>query len=73
MWRSILLAKLAISIVLTLGLGGYSLYYATSSSGDAMTTSEYISWLGVAAFFLLLGVIQIGMIAVMFRKRRFDK
>ena len=73
MWRSLLLGKLAISIVLTLALSGYSFYRVGGDSANSMTTSEYASWLGVGCFFLVLGLIQIGMIAVMFRKRRFDK
>ncbi len=73
MWRSILLGKLSISIVLSLALSGYSLYHVSGSSAATMTTSEYSGWIGVGAFFFLLGFLQLGMLAVMFRKRRFDK
>ncbi len=37
-----------------------------------MTLSEYGSWIGAGAFFLFLVALQVLMVFVLFRKRRFD-
>jgi len=34
--------------------------------------AEYSSWLGVGIFFLVLATVQIAMVAMMFRKKKFD-
>jgi len=69
MWRSLLLGKLAISVVISLLIGGYGIWYAQSQD---LPAGEHSSWLGVGIFFLLLGAIQIVMAALMFRRKKFD-
>ncbi len=69
MWRSLLLGKLAISIAVSLLIGGYSIWNLQTPD---LSRSEYYSWLSVGVFFLLLAVMQIVMIAFMFRKKKFD-
>jgi len=69
MWRSLLLGKLAISICVSLLVGGYCIW---SLQQPALARSEYFSWLGVGVFFLALAVVQIAMVAVMFRKKKLD-
>lgn len=69
MWRSFLLGKLAISIVVSLLVGGYGIWYAQRPNVEG---SEYYSWIGLGVFFLLLGAVQIAMALMMFRKKKFD-
>jgi len=69
MWRSLLLGKLAISIVVSLLVGGFSFWRLQNPD---IPRGEYISWLSVGIFFLVLAVVQIVMIAFMFRKKKFD-
>ena len=69
MWRSLLLGKLALSIVVSLLVGGYGIW---CSRQPDLSSTEYSSWLGVGVFFLLLGVAQIVMVPMMFRKKKFD-
>lgn len=69
MWRSLLLGKLAISIVVSLLVGGFCMW---SLQKPEMGRGEFTSWLGVGIFFLVLGVVQLAMVAVMFRKKKFD-
>ena len=69
MWRSFLLGKLAISIVVSFLVGGYGIWYTRSAEMEA---SEYYSWLGLGIFFLLLGAVQLAMALMMFRKKKFD-
>ena len=68
MWRSLLLGKLAISIVVSLLVAGYAIW---SSQKPDLSTSEYSSWMGVGIFFLVLGLIQLVMVPLMFRKKKF--
>ena len=67
MFRSLLLGKLAISVVLSLLMGGYGIYL---SRGSDLTTTEYASWLGLGIFFLVLGAAQMVMVFLMLRKRK---
>lgn len=69
MWRSLLLGKLALSIVVSLLVGGYGIW---CSQQPGVSGTEYSSWLGVGIFFLVLGVAQILMVPLMFRKKKFD-
>jgi heme/copper-type cytochrome/quinol oxidase subunit 2 len=69
MWRSLLLGKLAISIVVSLLIGGYSIWRLQQPD---FPSEEYYSWLSVGVFFLVLAAVQLVMIAVMFRKKKFD-
>lgn len=69
MWRSLLLGKLAISIVVSLLVGGFCIW---SLQKPDMGRAEYSSWLGVGIFFLVLATVQIAMVAMMFRKKKFD-
>jgi len=69
MWRSLLLGKLAISIGVSLLVGGYCMW---SLQNPDLGRSEYFSWLGVGVFFLLLAVVQVAMVAIMFRKKKLD-
>jgi hypothetical protein len=69
MWRSLLLGKLAISIVISLLIGGYAIW---STRQPDLSTSEYSSWMGVGIFFLVLGLVQLAMVPLMFRKKKFD-
>lgn len=69
MWRSLLLGKLAISIAVSLLVGGYSIWILQSSD---LTRGEFYSWLSVGIFFLALAVVQLLMIAFLFRKKKFD-
>ncbi len=69
MWRSLLLGKLAISIAISLLVGGYSVWHSQKTAD--LSNSEYYSWFGVGVFFLVLAVVQILMIGVMFRKKKF--
>ena len=69
MFRSLLLGKLAISVVLSLLMGGYSIWWSQTPD---LTTTEYASWLGLGIFFLFLGAVQIAMAFLMFRKKKYD-
>jgi hypothetical protein len=69
MWRSLLLGKLAISIVISLVIGGYSIW---SLQKPDFPRDEYYSWLSVGVFFLILAALQLVMVAIMFRKKKFD-
>ena len=69
MWRSLLLGKLAISIAVSLLVGGYSIW---SLQNRDYSEGEYTSWLSVGVFFLVLATVQIVMIVFMFRKKKFD-
>lgn len=69
MWRSLLLGKLAISISVSLLIGGYSLYRI---QGSDLSSSEFYSWLAVGIFFLVLAFVQIGLGAMLFRKKKFE-
>lgn len=69
MWRSFLIGKLAISIVVSLLVGGYGVWRTQSPD---LSTSEFSSWLGLGVFFLLLGAVQIALAVMMFRKKKFD-
>jgi hypothetical protein len=69
MWRSLLLGKLAISIVVSLLIGGYSIWNLQQPD---FPSDEYYSWLSVGVFFLILAAVQLLMVAVMFRKKKFD-
>lgn len=67
MWRSLLLGKLAISIVVSLLIGGFCIW---SLQKPDLGRGEYFSWLGVGIFFSILAVAQIAMVAMMFRKKK---
>lgn len=69
MWRSLLLGKLAISIAVSLLIGGFCIWSLQKPNLDR---SEYSSWLGVGVFFLALAFVQVAMVAMMFRKKKFD-
>lgn len=69
MWRSLLLGKIAISIVVSFLIGGYCIW---SLQKPDLGRSEFSSWLGVGIFFLLLAGVQIAMVAMMFRKKKLD-
>lgn len=69
MWRSLLLGKLTISIVVSLLVGGFCIW---SLQKPELGTAEYSSWLGVGIFFLVLAVAQIVLVVMMFRKKKFD-
>ena len=69
MWRSLLLGKLAISIAVSLAMGGFCIW---SLQKPDLGRSEFSSWLGVGVFFLALGMVQIAMVAMMLRKKKLD-
>ena len=69
MWRSLLLGKLAISIAVSLLVGGYGIWNLQNSD---LSRTEYYSWMGVGVFFFLLAIVQLVMMAMMFRKKKFD-
>ncbi|QEG24369.1 hypothetical protein [Mariniblastus fucicola] len=69
MWRSLLLGKLAISIAVSLLVGGFCIW---SLRKPDLATTEYSSWLGIGIFFLALAAVQVAMVAMMFRKKKFD-
>lgn len=69
MFRSLLLGKLAISISVSLLIGGYGIWQLQQAQIEG---SEYFSWLGVAVFFLALAIVQAVMIVFMFRKKKLD-
>ena len=69
MWRSFLLGKLSISIVVSFLVGGYGIWCAQSPE---IAASEFYSWLGLGIFFLLLGAVQLGLALMMFRRKKFD-
>ena len=69
MWRSLLLGKLAISIAVSLLVGGYGLWLIQRPN---ISSSEYYSWLAVGVFFLVLAVVQVGLGAMLFRKKKFE-
>ncbi|MEL7496102.1 MAG: hypothetical protein AAFN77_00725 [Planctomycetota bacterium] len=67
MWRTLLLGKLAISIIASLVVG----YYCFSYGGDGtFTVSESMRWKGIGAFFSLLALAQIGVVFLLNRKQR---
>ena len=57
------------SIVVSVAVGGYSIWCLRRPE---ISTSEYYSWLGVSIFFFLLALLQIVMIPMMLRKKKFD-
>lgn len=69
MFRSLLLGKLAISIAVSLLIGGYGIWQLRQGNFER---SEFFSWLGLAVFFLSLAMVQAVMIVFMFRKKKLD-
>jgi len=69
MWRTILLGKLAISIIATFVVGAAC---ASHPWRVELTTVETMQWIGIGAFFILLGLLQIATIYLLMRtsKRR---
>lgn len=69
MWRSLLLGKLALSVVISLLVGGYGIWAAQTPD---LSSSEYSSWIGLGIFFWVLALFQIAMAFLMLRKKKFD-
>ena len=68
MWRSLLLGKLALSVVISLLVGGYGIW---ASRNPDLSSSESSNWLGLGIFFLVLATFQVAMALLMFRKKKF--
>ncbi len=69
MWRTILLGKLGISIIATFVVGAAC---ASRPWRVELTGVETMQWIGIGAFFILLGLLQIATIYLLMRpsKRR---
>ena len=64
MWRTILLGKLGISIVATFVVG---VACASRPWRAELTGVETMQWIGIGAFFILLGLLQIATIYLLMR------
>jgi protein-S-isoprenylcysteine O-methyltransferase Ste14 len=67
MWRAILLGKLAVSILASLVVGGVCALRPWRT--EDLTWSQSAQWVGIGSFFLLLGLLQIGVIFLLTRKK----
>lgn len=69
MWRTILLSKLGISILASLLIGGVCL---TQPWRGVYTLTQTTQWIGVGVFFVVLGIIQVTVVYLLFRKKQFS-
>lgn len=67
MWRTILLGKLAISIIATFVVGAAC---ASRPWRVELTMTETAQWIGIGVFFILLGLLQIATIYLLMRKSK---
>ena len=67
MWRTILLSKLAISILASLTVGGFCL---TQPWRHEYPIVESTWWIGIGIFFLVLAVAQIAAAFLLTKKKK---
>lgn len=70
MWRTILLGKLAVSILASVFVGGYCIQHARTENFDMV---ESLQWWAIGIFFLLLAVVQVGVVVLLNRKPKRSK
>jgi hypothetical protein len=69
MWRTLLLGKLGISILASLLIGGTCL---TQPWRGEYTLTQTTQWFGAGIFFGVLGIIQLLVVYLLLRKKRFS-
>ena len=67
MWRSILLGKLTVSILASFIVGGFCIMQPRNVDLSVMESAR---WTGLGVFFLVLGVAQVVVVFLLFKKKK---
>ena len=67
MWRTILLGKMAISILASIAVGVVCIMHGQDAE---FTLSQSAKWIGIGTFFCLLAIVQVAVVYFLSRKKK---
>lgn len=67
MWRTILLGKMAISILASIAVGVVCIMHSQNAE---FTFGQAAKWIGIGTFFCLLAIVQVAVVFLLSRKKQ---